>query len=60
MAALSHSGVAACAWQSGTQKIGDDKYQVSANASPAAAGRRARARWADARRGRQRRSTLPV
>jgi len=23
-----------CAWQSGAQKIGEDKYQVSANASP--------------------------
>jgi hypothetical protein len=27
-----------CAWQSGAQKIGEDKYQVSANASPARGG----------------------
>jgi hypothetical protein len=28
----------ACAWQSGVEKIGDDKYQVSANASPVRGG----------------------
>lgn len=30
--------VAGCAWQSGIQKIGENKYQVSANASPARGG----------------------
>jgi hypothetical protein len=30
--------VAGCAWQSGVQKLGDGKYQVSANASPARGG----------------------
>jgi len=30
--------IAACAWQSGVQKIGENKYQVSANASPARGG----------------------
>jgi len=30
--------VAGCAWQSGVQKMGENKYQVSANASPARGG----------------------
>ena len=30
--------VAGCAWQSEARKVGDDTYQVSANASPARGG----------------------
>ena len=32
------AGLAACAWQSEALKMGEDTYQVSANASPARGG----------------------
>jgi hypothetical protein len=38
MGAVLTAVIAGCAWQSGAQKIGEDKYQVSANASPARGG----------------------